>query len=58
MRPTPYVLVTPEYNYGPTPALVNALDYVYHEWGYKPAAFVSYGGVSGGLRGVQATGRS
>lgn len=49
-----YVFVTPEYNFGPTPALTNALTYVYKEWGYKPAAFVSYGGVSGGMRGVQA----
>jgi len=48
-----YVFVTPEYNYGPTPALVNALNYVYTEWNYKPAAFVSYGGVSGGIRAVQ-----
>lgn len=48
-----YVLVTPEYNHGPTPALVNALNYVYTEWNYKPAAFVSYGGVSGGIRAVQ-----
>lgn len=48
-----FVFVTPEYNFGPTPALVNALNYVYQEWAYKPAAFVSYGGVSGGLRGVQ-----
>ncbi|CUA84269.1 NAD(P)H-dependent FMN reductase [Chelatococcus sambhunathii] len=50
-----FVFVTPEYNYGPTPALLNALDYVYNEWGYKPCAFVSYGGVSGGLRAVQMT---
>lgn len=50
-----YVLVTPEYNFGPTPALLNALNYVYSEWGYKPAAFVSYGGVSGGIRAVQMT---
>ena len=50
-----YVFVTPEYNYGPTPALLNALDYVYKEWNYKPAAFVSYGGVSGGMRAVQVT---
>lgn len=50
-----FVFVTPEYNYGPSPALVNALDYVFHEWGYKPASFVSYGGVSGGLRAVQST---
>lgn len=49
-----YVLVTPEYNFGPTPALINALNYVYNEWNYKPAAFVSYGGISGGLRAVQA----
>lgn len=49
-----YVFVTPEYNYSPPPSLVNALDYVYKEWNYKPCGFVSYGGVSGGLRSVQA----
>jgi NAD(P)H-dependent FMN reductase len=48
-----YVFVAPEYNYNPTPALVNALDYVYKEWNYKPCGFVSYGGVSGGLRAAQ-----
>ncbi|HEY1941369.1 MAG TPA: NAD(P)H-dependent oxidoreductase [Roseiarcus sp.] len=48
-----YVFVTPEYNYGPPPALVNALNYVYKEWNYKPAGFVSYGGISGGMRAVQ-----
>lgn len=50
-----YAFVTPEYNFGPTPALLNALDYVYDEWTYKPAAFVSYGGISGGMRAVQMT---
>jgi NAD(P)H-dependent FMN reductase len=50
-----FVLVTPEYNFGPTPALLNALNYVYGEWGYKPAAFVSYGGISGGIRAAQLT---
>ena len=50
-----YVLVLPEYNSGTTPALVNALNYVYKEWNYKPAAFVSYGGISGGVRAVQFT---
>jgi NAD(P)H-dependent FMN reductase len=50
-----FVFVAPEYNFGPSPALLNALDYVYLEWNYKPAAFVSYGGISGGLRGVEAT---
>ncbi|WP_137387771.1 NADPH-dependent FMN reductase [Rhodoligotrophos defluvii] len=50
-----YVFVMPEYNFGPTPALVNALNYLYREWNYKPAAIVSYGGVSGGLRSAQQT---
>jgi NAD(P)H-dependent FMN reductase len=48
-----FVFVTPEYNFSMPPSLVNALDHLYHEWSYKPAAFVSYGGVSGGLRSVQ-----
>lgn len=45
-----FVFVTPEYNYGPPPALLNAFDFLYLEWNYKPAGFVSYGGVSGGMR--------
>lgn len=48
-----YVFVTPEYNYSPPPSLLNALDYVYKEWNYKPAGIVSYGGVSGGVRAAQ-----
>ena len=48
-----FVFLTPEYNYTMPPALVNALDTLYHEWTYKPVAFVSYGGVSGGIRSVQ-----
>ncbi len=48
-----YVFVTPEYNFGPPPSLLNALNYVYREWNYKPAGIVSYGGVSGGLRSAQ-----
>ncbi len=54
-RSDAFVFVTPEYNFGPAPSLVNALDYVYKEWNYKAAAFVSYGGMSGGIRAVQAT---
>lgn len=50
-----FVFVTPEYNHGSPPALVNALDHVYVEWNYKAAGFVSYGGISGGLRSVQMT---
>lgn len=50
-----FVIVTPEYNYTSPPALVNALDHLYSEWNYKAAAFVSYGGVSGGTRSVEMT---
>jgi NAD(P)H-dependent FMN reductase len=48
-----FVLVTPEYNFSTAPALSNAFDFLYKEWNYKPASFVSYGGISGGLRAVQ-----
>jgi NAD(P)H-dependent FMN reductase len=48
-----FVFVVPEYNYGMPPALLNALDYIYYEWHYKAVGFVSYGGISGGLRSVQ-----
>ncbi len=48
-----FVFVTPEYNYGMPAVLKNALDYLHHEWAYKPAGFVSYGGVSAGTRAVQ-----
>jgi NAD(P)H-dependent FMN reductase len=48
-----FAFVTPEYNYGAPPSLLNALDYLFQEWAYKPAMFVSYGGISGGLRSVQ-----
>lgn len=54
-RADAFVFVTPEYNFGTPPALVNALDFLFQEWAYKPVGFVSYGGVSGGLRSVQMT---
>ena len=47
-----FVFVTPEYNYGPSAVLKNAIDWVYPEWHRKAAAFVSFGGV-GGARSVQ-----
>jgi len=52
-RADAFVFVTPEYNATPAPALKNALDYLYHEWAYKPCSFVSYGGVWAGARAVQ-----
>ena len=48
-----FVFVMPEYNYGFSAPLKNAIDYLYHEWRYKPVGFVSYGMTSGGLRAVQ-----
>lgn len=47
------VFVLPEYNHNPPPSFINALDFVLWEWAYKPVAFCSYGGVSGGLRAAQ-----
>lgn len=49
-----FVFVTPEYNYAAPPSFVNAVTYLSNEWKYKPASFVSYGGVSGGTRAVQS----
>jgi NAD(P)H-dependent FMN reductase len=51
-RADAFVVVTPEYDFGPPAALVNALQYLQREWAYKPMSFVSYGGVSGGTRAV------
>lgn len=48
-----FIFVTPEYNHGAPPSLINALDYLVHEWAYKPVSFVSYGGPAGGTRAVQ-----
>ena len=43
----------PEYNYGFTAPLKNAIDYLHHEWKYKPVGLVSYGGVAAGTRSAQ-----
>ncbi|GHD02380.1 NADPH-dependent FMN reductase [Zhihengliuella salsuginis] len=42
-----FVFVTPEYNHSLSPALTNAVDYLYYEWADKAAGIVSYGGVKG-----------
>lgn len=49
-RADAFVVVTPEYDYGPPAALINAIQYLVKEWAYKPMGFVSYGGVSAGTR--------
>ena len=48
-----FVVVTPEYNHGYPAPLKALIDSVGAEWQAKPVAFVSYGGVSGGLRAVE-----
>ncbi|MFJ4501437.1 NADPH-dependent FMN reductase [Streptomyces sp. NPDC088864] len=48
-----FVVVTPEYNHSYPAALKNLLDWYRTEWQAKPVAFVSYGGVAGGLRAVE-----
>ncbi|MBX9445790.1 NADPH-dependent FMN reductase [Dickeya chrysanthemi] len=46
------IVVTPEYNHGPTAVLKNAFDYAYKEFARKPIAFVGYGSV-GAARAVE-----
>jgi NAD(P)H-dependent FMN reductase len=48
-----FVVVTPEYNHGYPAPLKSLIDSVGPEWHAKPVAFVSYGGISGGLRAVE-----
>jgi NAD(P)H-dependent FMN reductase len=48
-----FLLVMPEYNYGYTAPLKNAIDYLHQEWAYKPVGLVSYGGVAAGARAAQ-----
>ncbi|WP_406268847.1 NAD(P)H-dependent oxidoreductase [Nocardia sp. NBC_00881] len=48
-----FVIVTPEYNHSYPAALKNAIDWHGPQFHAKPVAFVSYGGMSGGLRAVE-----
>jgi NAD(P)H-dependent FMN reductase len=48
-----FVVVTPEYNHGYPAPLKQAIDLPRRQWQAKPVAFVSYGGMSGGLRAVE-----
>ncbi|WP_435970154.1 NADPH-dependent FMN reductase [Streptomyces sp. Qhu_M48] len=48
-----FVVITPEYNHSFPASLKNLIDRHYTEWQAKPVGFVSYGGISGGLRAVE-----
>ncbi|MFD8641712.1 NADPH-dependent FMN reductase [Streptomyces zaomyceticus] len=48
-----FVVITPEYNHSFPASLKNLIDRHYTEWQAKPVGFVSYGGMSGGLRAVE-----
>ncbi|MFB7948219.1 NADPH-dependent FMN reductase [Kitasatospora phosalacinea] len=48
-----FVVVTPEYNHSYPASLKAAIDWHYSQWQAKPVAFVSYGGMGGGLRAVE-----
>lgn len=52
-RADAFVVVTPEYNHGYPAPLKFLIDSASEEWHAKPVAFVSYGGISGGLRAVE-----
>lgn len=47
-----YIFVTPEYNRNTSPALLNAIDHLFGEWGSKSAGLVGYGS-TGGVAAVQ-----
>jgi NAD(P)H-dependent FMN reductase len=42
-----FIIVTPEYNRGPSAVLKNAIDWIYYEWNKKTVGYVSYGSASG-----------
>ncbi|RST07632.1 NADPH-dependent oxidoreductase [Streptomyces sp. WAC05374] len=48
-----FVVLTPEYNHSFPASIKNLIDWHYTEWQAKPVGFVSYGGLSGGLRAVE-----
>lgn len=48
-----FVVITPEYNHSFPAALKQFLDLFKEEWQAKAASFVSYGGMSGGLRALE-----
>ncbi|MEV7424418.1 NAD(P)H-dependent oxidoreductase [Streptomyces sp. NPDC091212] len=48
-----FVVLTPEYNHSFPAVIKSLIDWHFGEWQAKPVGFVSYGGISGGLRAVE-----
>lgn len=48
-----FLVLTPEYNHSYPAGLKGLIDRHFGEWRAKPVGFVSYGGISGGLRAVE-----
>lgn len=48
-----FIVITPEYNHSYPAPLKAVIDCFSEEWQAKPVAFVSYGGIAGGLRAVE-----
>jgi len=50
-----FIFVTAEYDYSYPASLKNALEYLVHEWAYKPSGLVSYSiGAFAGVRAVMS----
>lgn len=49
-----FVIVTPEFNHSAPGPLKTLIDSVKEEWQVRPVGLISYGGISGGLRAIEA----
>lgn len=49
-----FVIVTPEYNHAEPGPLKTLIDSVADEWWARPVGLIGYGGLSGGLRAIEA----
>lgn len=49
-----FVIVTPEYNHAEPGHLKTLIDSVVAEWQGRPVGLIGYGGISGGLRAIEA----
>ncbi len=49
-----FVIVTPEYNHAEPGHLKTLIDSVTAEWWARPVGLIGYGGISGGLRALEA----